>query len=255
MKTYLGRLAAVLGLLGLALVLAFAAAQYQLTLELQQYNKTLAPFNSLANRLRVEGIPAGLQAELVELPKTKYITGYALVDAMTMQVAVGEAADQTGKQLGDPALPWVGRDSQVHYLKQDIQTPDGHTYELAAFGQPPGAYGPLSNPLLGGAAVASLGLAWLALALWLFLDARLRSPADAYAWGLLGLLTGPVGLGVYRILRPAPEVCPGCGAVQEPGGSFCPACGFALRPACPECRQPVQHEWHYCRACGVPLHE
>lgn len=122
--------------------------------------------------------------------------------------------------------------------------------------------------------------AWLALALWLFADARSRG-SSAPGWLLLGLLTGPVGVAVWMIARPArqeaappkpapasaplPEpdapappaadCCPGCGAEPVRGTIFCVRCGHPLRPSCPECRRPVEPDWAYCGACGAPLNE
>jgi hypothetical protein len=106
----------------------------------------------------------------------------------------------------------------------------------------------------------AVALAWLALAAWIYLDAREKGSA-APAWLLLGLLTGPVALAVWLIYTytqgsfPAPKPCPGCGADTVRGTAFCVRCGFALRPACPDCRRPVEVDWVHCGACGRSLSE
>jgi hypothetical protein len=109
---------------------------------------------------------------------------------------------------------------------------------------------------------AAVVLAWMAVAAWIYLDARDKGSA-APAWLLLGLLTGPVALAVWLIYSytqgtfPAvkPKPCPGCGADVPRGAAFCVRCGHALRPACPDCRRPVEVDWAYCGACGRNLAE
>lgn len=96
---------------------------------------------------------------------------------------------------------------------------------------------------------------WGLLAFWVYLDARDRWSERAFAFGLLTLLTNVVGWAVYLVARPLVSVCPGCGAITARGSVFCVRCGHSLRPACPDCRRPVQIEWAYCGGCGANLTE
>lgn len=135
-----------------------------------------------------------------------------------------------------------------------VKAPDGHVYQLyhAIDRDALGQYGIYVDAAVL-VAYISLLLGWAALAAWVFLDAREKSVRKGAAWGMLALVTGPVGALVYLVLRTPNEVCPGCGTVQEGGHAFCHECGHALKPACPDCRRPVDRNWNYCRSCGGSL--
>jgi|GEM_PF-1906737 len=107
--------------------------------------------------------------------------------------------------------------------------------------------------------IGGMALAWLSIALWIYLDARDRAPSAAPAWLLLGLLAGPVALAVWLISRgarpeaPVTAVCPGCGGDTPADAIYCPHCRFALKPSCPACHHPVRTNWTYCATCGSDL--
>lgn len=120
-------------------------------------------------------------------------------------------------------------------------------------------YGTMPGTLTVQIALVTAVAGWLALATWLFQDARDRGLRTAPAWLVLALLTGPAALAVWQIARPeraplpAAPVCPGCGRDTIDGLSFCVRCGQPLRPVCGACRQPVQLDWEYCGSCGADL--
>lgn len=107
--------------------------------------------------------------------------------------------------------------------------------------------------------VAAGLVAWLGLTAWLLYDARERRASAIAGWVLLSLITGPVALAVWFISRPPlesepeQEICRGCGADTPLNAAFCVRCGHALRPACPDCRRPVEVDWSYCSTCGTNL--
>ncbi|MGE5672656.1 MAG: double zinc ribbon domain-containing protein [Mycobacterium leprae] len=94
-------------------------------------------------------------------------------------------------------------------------------------------------------------LYWLAVAFWVYTDARRRS-TKALAWGLLVLLTNLVGLLVYWIVRREERHCPACHGKVERGHEYCTACGKGLQEKCLECGQPLRQGWQYCAKCGAP---
>ena len=138
-----------------------------------------------------------------------------------------------------------------------IPSADGKVYDVwVAQLIPMSLWGTIAHD----AAWVALLLAWLSLALWLFLDVRAHRSAAAPAWLLLGLASGPVAVAVWLITcharqAPAAEPCPGCGADTISDAAFCVRCGHALRPACPDCRRPVAVDWANCAACGSSLTE
>ncbi|HLN60998.1 MAG TPA: zinc ribbon domain-containing protein [Symbiobacteriaceae bacterium] len=144
-----------------------------------------------------------------------------------------------------------------------VTAPDGREYSVGVVRKQNWLYMNTTTYSTLAAMVTGL-LAWLALAAWVYLDARQRGSAAAPGWALLGLLAGPLALAVWLVARRteaapdagpegAPEACPGCGADTVAGASFCVRCGYALRPACPSCRRPVETDWAHCAACGEPL--
>ncbi|HWI64371.1 MAG TPA: zinc ribbon domain-containing protein [Symbiobacteriaceae bacterium] len=106
-------------------------------------------------------------------------------------------------------------------------------------------------------AVAVVSL-WVCLALWVFHDAKVRRSKARVGWLLLTLMTGPVGLAVWLVVRTDPSkkpVCPGCGADAVSGTMFCVRCGHPLYPSCPECGRRVESDWAYCGTCGASLED
>jgi len=118
---------------------------------------------------------------------------------------------------------------------------------------------------------------WIGLAIWTFRDIRART-RDVFAWllaTLLVLVTGPIGLLLYLLLRPRETLaqsydrqleeeallrdittrraCPSCQAVTEPEWLICPQCGAELRRACDQCGRPLELNWKVCPYCTAPV--
>jgi hypothetical protein len=117
---------------------------------------------------------------------------------------------------------------------------------------------------------------WLALAYWVYKDAkrRIEDPwllAMAVALGLFPPFIGPL---IYMLFRP-PEYleevrerdleikamednlvgdrCPVCRADVEPGFLACPVCTTKLKQACRRCNQPLEPLWQICPYCETPV--
>jgi RNA polymerase subunit RPABC4/transcription elongation factor Spt4 len=118
---------------------------------------------------------------------------------------------------------------------------------------------------------------WIGLTIWTFRDIRARS-RDVFAWllaALLVLITGPIGLLLYLLLRPRETLaqsydrqleeeallrdittrraCPSCQAVTEPDWLLCPQCRTELRRSCEECGRPLELNWTVCPYCATPV--
>jgi RNA polymerase subunit RPABC4/transcription elongation factor Spt4 len=119
---------------------------------------------------------------------------------------------------------------------------------------------------------------WLALAFWVFKDARRRID-DPWLVGvatLLGLAPPYVGPVVYLLFRPAETLedvkarraelraleehlgrrqptCPHCAAAVEADYLVCPVCTTQLRYACSGCGAPLEPLWQACPYCTRPL--
>lgn len=128
------------------------------------------------------------------------------------------------------------------------------------------------------ACVTALAIAfWIGMVIWTFRDIRART-RDIFAWllaTLLVLVTGPVGLLLYLLLRPretlaqaydrqleeeallrditARRACPSCQAVTEPDWLICPHCRTELRRTCQACGRPLELDWTACPYCAAPL--
>lgn len=121
---------------------------------------------------------------------------------------------------------------------------------------------------------AFLAAFWVSLVIWTFRDIRSRS-RDIFAQllaSLLVLIFGPLGLGLYLILRPREtlaeayersleeeallqdiedrQVCPGCKHPTEPEFMLCPHCHTKLRKPCPHCGRLLHLRWAICPYCG-----
>jgi RNA polymerase subunit RPABC4/transcription elongation factor Spt4 len=117
---------------------------------------------------------------------------------------------------------------------------------------------------------------WIGLVIWTFRDIRART-RDVFAWllaCLLVLVTGPIGLLLYLLLRPRETLaqsydrqleeeallrditdrraCPSCQAVTESDWLICPHCRTELRRACEGCGRPLDLSWKACPYCGTP---
>jgi hypothetical protein len=119
---------------------------------------------------------------------------------------------------------------------------------------------------------------WLAVATWVFKDAR-RRVEDPWLVGmatLLGLVPPFLGAIVYMLLRP-PEYledvrereleiramedrlarrdlhCPVCRAEVDPTFLVCPVCTTKLKQACRKCNAPLEALWQVCPYCETPI--
>jgi len=117
---------------------------------------------------------------------------------------------------------------------------------------------------------------WIGLALWTLRDIRSRT-RDFFAWILallLVLVTGPIGLLLYVLLRPRETLdqvydrqleeeallrdittrraCPHCQAATEPDWLVCPYCQTQLRRKCVSCGRLLDLDWVVCPYCGTP---
>jgi len=118
---------------------------------------------------------------------------------------------------------------------------------------------------------------WIGLVVWTFRDIRART-RDVFAWllaSLLVLVTGPIGLLLYLLLRPRETLaqsydrqleeeallrdittrraCPSCQAVTEADWLICPHCRTELRKACESCGRPIELDWKICPHCAAPV--
>lgn len=115
---------------------------------------------------------------------------------------------------------------------------------------------------------------WIALVLWTFRDMRARS-RDIFATllaTLLVLVFGPIGLGLYLLLRPRETlvehyermleeetllrdmeeqpVCPTCQHKLQPDWMLCPHCTTQLRRPCDSCGRLLDMGWKICPYCA-----
>jgi hypothetical protein len=121
-----------------------------------------------------------------------------------------------------------------------------------------------------------LGVFWLAIAYWVFKDARRRieDPLLVALATVLGLVPY-VGALVYMLFRP-PEyleeirereleikamerangsglACPVCRTEVESSFLVCPVCTTRLKEACSRCRAPLDPLWQVCPLCETPV--
>ena len=119
---------------------------------------------------------------------------------------------------------------------------------------------------------------WLAVAYWVFKDAR-RRIEDRWLVALatlLGLLPPFLGAVIYMLFRP-PEYlddvrereleiremeerlgsrelhCPVCRAEVDPSFLVCPVCTTKLKQACASCKAPLEPLWQICPYCETPI--
>ena len=117
---------------------------------------------------------------------------------------------------------------------------------------------------------------WLAIAYWVFKDARRRITSHwlvALAT-LLGLALPFLGVVIYLLFRP-PEYleevrereleirameetlqehrCPVCRATVDPSFLVCPVCTTRLKQACDSCKAPLEPLWQICPYCETAI--
>jgi hypothetical protein len=119
--------------------------------------------------------------------------------------------------------------------------------------------------------VVFLVLMWLALAIWVYKDARRRNTAPGYPriMALIALLIPYFGPLLYIAVRPSETIdemkdreletlaltreaalrCGDCGFPTEPGYLMCPSCQRRLKEPCPKCARPIDPRWTGCPWC------
>ena len=127
-------------------------------------------------------------------------------------------------------------------------------------------------------AVLFVAVFWLAVAVWVYKDAR-RRIEDQWLVAMatvLGLVPPFVGAFVYMLFRP-PEYlddvrereleiksmeerlsirdlhCPVCRAEVDSSFLVCPVCTTRLKQACVNCNQPLEALWQVCPYCETPV--
>jgi hypothetical protein len=119
---------------------------------------------------------------------------------------------------------------------------------------------------------------WLAVAYWVYKDARRRieDPWLVAMATILGLVPPFVGAIIYMFFRP-PEYledvrereleirameerltrrdvhCPVCRAEVEPSFLVCPVCTTKLKQACSNCKSPLEALWQICPYCETSV--
>ncbi len=132
--------------------------------------------------------------------------------------------------------------------------------------------------VLRGGVIAMLVVFWLAVAYWVYKDARRRIEHSSLvaAATVLGLVPPFVGALIYMLFRP-PEYledvrereleikameerlarrdlhCPVCRAEVEAAFLVCPVCTTKLRQACVNCKAPLEALWQVCPYCETAV--
>ncbi len=123
---------------------------------------------------------------------------------------------------------------------------------------------------------ASLVAFWVGFVFWTFNDIRARTHdlLTILLASLLVLVTGPLGILLYLLMRPKYTlmelydrqmeeealyrevaqipVCPNCHRTVEPDWMFCPYCHTQLKKECPACGKLLDLDWDICPYCGAP---
>ena len=119
---------------------------------------------------------------------------------------------------------------------------------------------------------------WIALAFWVYKDARrrIRDPILVLFATVLGLVPPFVGPIVYLLFRPSETLadrrsrrvelevleqqlarsrpgCPVCSSPVEPDYLVCPVCTTTLRQPCARCNAPLEPLWQMCPYCVAPI--
>jgi hypothetical protein len=127
-------------------------------------------------------------------------------------------------------------------------------------------------------AIFFVAVFWLAIAVWVYKDARRRieDPWLVAMATVLGLIPPFLGALIYVLLRP-PEYleevrereleikamedrlarrdlhCPVCRAQVEPTYLVCPVCTTKLKQSCRNCKAPLEALWQICPYCETPI--
>ena len=130
--------------------------------------------------------------------------------------------------------------------------------------------------LVRDALVVFVAVLWLAIAYWVFKDARRRiaNPWLVAVATLIGLALPFIGVVIYLLFRP-PEYleevrereleirameetlqehrCPVCRATVDPSFLVCPVCTTRLKQACESCKAPLEPLWQICPYCETEI--
>jgi len=106
-------------------------------------------------------------------------------------------------------------------------------------------------------AVNSIGITafvlfWIALPVWVFLDAKRRNHKPAL-WGILTAITNIIGLIIYILTRPENPACKSCGEILNTKYIYCPYCGIENKQMCHSCRTILENNWLACPTCGEKI--
>jgi hypothetical protein len=68
---------------------------------------------------------------------------------------------------------------------------------------------------------------WIALAVWVYKDAKSRGMDNAMLLTIVTIITGVLGLIIYLLMRPKGNLvaCPSCAKKRMEGSAKCPHCG------------------------------
>ena len=91
--------------------------------------------------------------------------------------------------------------------------------------------GEAAGALIGGTCgcivmLVVLGI-WIALAMWVYKDAKSRGMDNAVLLTIVTVVTGLLGLIIYLLMRPKGNLvpCPSCQKKRMEGSAKCPHCG------------------------------
>lgn len=257
------RMTAVLALVfSLLCVAALGVRAYSEVVLSSRYEVYPDPMSTVAEQIEKAGFTPELAAQVrgTVLPKGWLELYVASSSSGQILAATSPELERMSEQdLRDQIMknPYEASD-----YSSSVKAPDGREYVVGVMRKQDWLYHNTTTYSTLAAMLAGL-LAWLALAAWVYLDARQHGSTAAPGWALLSLLAGPLAMNVWLLVRRreataaepagAPDACPGCGADTVAGASFCVRCGYALRPTCPSCRRPVETDWTHCAACGEPL--
>lgn len=112
------------------------------------------------------------------------------------------------------------------------------------------------NSLMGIAVITRmllklLGLAfWILIAIWIYNDSKEKGLNQIF-WGIVGILTGILGLIIYLIYAHRLEYCRECKKRIDKNANYCAVCGSASAKKCSSCGQLNKVTMNYCPNCGA----
>ncbi len=269
--------------LAIALALAFAAQVYAARWEPPCGEDYVVLFD-LASAYDAGGVPAveAKLADLAALPRWVAVLAAdtsGLVLASSPPGAVGRQLPTRGSAFDEVLKPQPYVDLWDHgrptslagalgvtggfgdYLVLESSTPglakggaEAFFFAVVAYPKFLGISSHHWTGLLEDAALALFALATLALAAWVYADARRREVDAPVAWAVLTLVTNAIGWATYLVARGwRRAACPACGAALRSSYRACPHCGVQVQRGCPSCGQAVREEWSFCPHCTTAL--